>query len=142
MTAVLPDLDTLVREALTAALPDASVFTLWPDDWASRLPLVVARRVAGAADDPRFLDRGLMDVTTCAADRGAASLLARRARAALWDACTAQFASAAAGGYLSRFADEFEGPAELRTGNDALLHANVFRFQATYSIQARPARTA
>lgn len=140
MTQVLPDLDILVREALTAALPDASVWTLWPGDWAARLPLVVARRVSGGAPDPRFLDAALVDVQVCAADRTAASLLARRARAALWDACERQFASEAAGGYLSRFADEFGGPAELRTGDDAVLHTDVWRFQATYSIQARPAR--
>lgn len=140
MTQVLPDLDILVRAALTAGLPDASVWTLWPDDWAARLPLVVARRVSGGADDPRFLDRALIDVQTCAADRTAASLLARRARAVLWDACANQFASTAAGGYLSRVVDEFGGPAELRTGNDALSHADAFRFQATYSLQARPTR--
>jgi len=138
---VLPDLDVLVREALTAALPDASVWSLWPEDWAARLPLVVAHRIpGGGAPDPRFLDGALVDVQTCAADRDAASLLARRARAALWDACEAQFASAAAGGYLSRFASEFGGPTELRTGDDAVLAADAFRFQATYSIQARPAR--
>lgn len=140
MTQVLPDLDALVREALTAGLPDASVWTLWPDDWAHHLPLVVARRLPGAAaDDPRFLDRALVDVQSCAADRSTASLLARRARAVLWDACERQFASSSSGGYLSRLVDEFGGPAELRA-DDGIAHADVFRFQATYSLQARPAR--
>lgn len=142
MTAVLPDVDTLVRGVLAAGLDGAQVFNLWPDDWYARMPLVVARRTPGsAAIDPRFLDAATVDVQTCAADRAAASLLARQARRALWDACTAQFADDTAGGYLSSF-QEISGPAELRTGNDAVVHTDVFRIQATYLVQARPAPSA
>ncbi len=137
MSAVLPDTDALVRGALTAALPGTQVFTLWPDDWASRLPLVTARRVGGAAVDPRGLDAAVIDVQCAAADRNAASLLARQARAALFDACTAQYRDVAAGGYLSHFGDEAAGPAEIRTGTPAA-SPGLFRFQATYRVTARP----
>lgn len=138
MTAVLPDLDELVRKALDAALT-AQVFNLWPDDWYERRPLVVARRVPGGGGiDRRFADAAIVDVQACAATRATASLLARQAEAALWDACIAQFSDAGAGGYLSRL-DFFTsgGPAELRA-NTATLHPDAFTFQATYAIQARP----
>ncbi|AJT67444.2 hypothetical protein T261_5828 [Streptomyces lydicus] len=140
MTAVLPDMDELVRAALTAGLPQANVFTLWPDDWAQRLPLVVARRVAGAAPEPRGLDAALIDVQTAATDRRAAHRLARQARVVLFDACAAQFADAEAEGYLSRFRAETSGPAEIRDTHPTP-GADLFRFQATYRITARPLPT-
>ncbi|MEU7639877.1 hypothetical protein AB0C11_27930 [Streptomyces sp. NPDC039016] len=136
MTTVLPDTDELVRAALAAGLPTANVFTLWPDDWAARLPLVVARRVAGAAPDPRGLDAALIDVQAAADDRRAAHHLARQARAVLFDACADQFMHADADGYLSHFRGETAGPAEIRDNRPAP-GADFFRFQATYQITAR-----
>nr|WSZ97274.1 hypothetical protein OH820_17860 [Streptomyces sp. NBC_00857] len=140
MTPVLPDIDELVRAALTVELPQAHVFTLWPDDWVERLPLVVARRVAGAAPDPRGLDAALIDVQCASADRRAAHRLARQARVVLFDACAAQFTHPDADGYLSRFTAETSGPAELRDPHPAP-GADLFRFQATYRITARPLPT-
>ncbi|GAA1160923.1 hypothetical protein F4556_005184 [Kitasatospora gansuensis] len=139
MTVPLPDTDALVRGALAAGLAatGAQVFTLWPDDWTSWLPLVVARRVGGSAVDPRGLDAAVIDVQCAAADRSAASLLARQAGAALFDACTAQWPDPAAGGYLSHFGDDVSGPAEIRTGSPAA-GPDMFRFQATYRVTARP----
>ncbi|MYT30469.1 MULTISPECIES: hypothetical protein [unclassified Streptomyces] len=138
MTPVLPDIDELVRAALTAELPQAKVFTLWPDDWAEHLPLVVARRVAGAAPDPRGLDAALIDVQAAAGDRRAAHYLARQARAVLFDACAAQFSYTDAGGYLSHFQGETSGPAEIRDSHPTP-GTDLFRFQATYRLTARPA---
>lgn len=138
MTPVLPDVDELVRAALTGALPaGTTVVTLWPDDWATRLPLVVARRVAGAAPDPRGLDAAVIDVQCAATDRRAAHRLARQVRTALFDACAAQFAHPEADGYLSRFIAESAGPAEIRD-NRPVPGPDLFRFQATYRITARP----
>ncbi|MFB7672946.1 hypothetical protein ACFC26_16210 [Kitasatospora purpeofusca] len=139
MTAPLPDTDRLVREALAAAIgTDATVMTLMPDDWAARLPLVVARRVPGAgAVDPRGLDAAIVDIQTLAADRDQASALCRRAAAALYDACVAQFTSPAAAGYLSHFSNVGSGAAELRIGLPAP-DGGAFRFQATVRLTARP----
>ncbi|MFF1792662.1 hypothetical protein ACFVXQ_00215 [Kitasatospora sp. NPDC058263] len=139
MTAPLPDVDTLVRGALTAALgADATVMSLMPDDWAARLPLVVARRVPGAgAVDPRGLDAAIVDVQALAADRDQASLLARRAVAALYDACVQQYAAGAGSGHLSHFSGSGTGPAEIRTGLPAP-DAALFRFGATVRVTARP----
>lgn len=138
MTPLLPDADELVRAALAAGLPaGTSVFTLWPDDWANRLPLVVAHRVAGAAPDPRGLDAALIDLQCAAVDRRAAHRLARQARAVLFDACAAQFSHPDADGYLSHFGTESAGPAEIRD-NRPVPGPDLFRFQATYRITARP----
>ncbi|MER5350583.1 hypothetical protein ABT093_09655 [Kitasatospora sp. NPDC002551] len=138
-TAPLPDIDILVREALTSVFgADATVMTLIPDDWAARLDLVVARRVPGAgAIDPRGLDAAIVDIQSLSADRATASTLCRRAVAGLYDACTRQFASPAAGGYLSHFSSVGGGPAELRIGLPAP-DASTFRFQATVRLTARP----
>jgi hypothetical protein len=140
MTPLMPDVDDLVRKAYTAALPGVTVVTVWPSDWAQQLPLLVARKVPGsAAVDPRGLDRSTISVTTCAATRGEASLLARQARKELFDACTAQFADEEAGGYLSHF-NELVGPFWQRAGDSALNHSGVYRFEATYQVTSRPHR--
>lgn len=144
MTHVLPDADELVRKALGAGLQvrgiAATVWTLWPDTWYELTAgggLVVARRVpAGPAPDPRFLDAATVDVTTCARARTEASLLARQVRAVLWDQCTAQYADAEAGGYLSHLFED-SAPAEDRSPG-AVLHTDAFRFSATYRITTRP----
>lgn len=138
MTPVLPDADTLVRLAYAAAFPDATVVNMWPGNWADRMPLLVARKVPGAAAvDPRGLDRSTISVTVCAADREAASLMARQARTALFDACVSQFSDAGAGGYLSHFA-ELVGPFWQRLGDAALNHSGVYRYEATYQVTTRP----
>lgn len=141
MTRVLPDADELVRLAVAAGLTElgvtASVWTLWPDDWYSRMPLVVARRVpGGAAPDPRGVDAATITLTGCAPTRGAASLLARQARTALFDQCIDQFADIEAGGYLSSF-DEDSAPAEDRTPGP-VLHTDAFRFTGTFRVITRP----
>ncbi|MFB7643885.1 hypothetical protein ACFC0S_03185 [Streptomyces sp. NPDC056084] len=120
--------------ALRTGLDGASVRVLWPDDWAHVLPLVVARRVGGAALDARGIDSALVDVQCAAGTRLEASRLARTARAALANACADQFRGA--DGYLSHFED-VAGPAELRTG-DPDAGPDLFRFQATYRVTARP----
>lgn len=145
MTAVLPDADELVRLALTSRLATmgvtATVVTLWPVEWYDALPLVVARRVpAGATPDPRGLDAATIALQAAhQGSRAAASLLARQAYTALYDACTAQFSSAEAGGYLSSFdKDASSPPAEIRTGDAAVQHTDVFRFAATCRVFTRP----
>lgn len=138
MTPVLPDVDELVRLAFTAAFPGVTAVTLWPGDWADRMPLLVARKVPGAAAvDPRGLDLSTISVTTCAAEKTEASLLARQARRALFDACLAQFGDAEAGGYLSHF-DELTSPFLQRSGDAALSHSGVYRYEATYTVTTRP----
>ncbi len=141
MTPVLPDADELVRLALAAGLAErgvtASVWTLWPDDWYTQMPLVVARRVpGGAAPDPRGIDSAAITLTGCASTRAAASRLARQARTALFDQCVDQFADADAGGYLSSFGED-SAPAEDRTPGP-VLHTDAFRFTGTFHVITRP----
>ncbi|PBC84584.1 MULTISPECIES: hypothetical protein [unclassified Streptomyces] len=131
---VLPDVDALVVDALRAGLKGATVQVLWPEDWAGALPLVVARRVAGAAVDSLGLDAAVIDVQCAASGRREASALARTARAVLLNACRAQFAGM--DGYLSH-GEDVAGPFEIRTGNPAP-GPDFFRFQATYRVTARP----
>lgn len=128
-----PDLDALVTDALRAGMPEATVRVLWPTDWADRLPLVVARRVGGASPNVG-VDVALVDIQCAARDRRAASALARTARTVLMAACRAQFAGP--DGYLTR-CQELAGPAEIRTG-DPMPEPDLFRFQATYRVTARP----
>ncbi|GAB7185929.1 hypothetical protein ATKI12_5760 [Kitasatospora sp. Ki12] len=134
MIPVLPDTDALVTAALRAGLPGANVRVLWPDDWSTRLPLVVARRVAGAATNPAGVDAAIIDVQCAATTRREVSVLARTTRTVLLAACRAQFAGP--DGYLSTGAD-VSGPAELRTGAPTT-GPDLFRFQATYRITTRP----
>ncbi|MFJ5923854.1 hypothetical protein ACIQF6_14775 [Kitasatospora sp. NPDC092948] len=143
MTALPPDVDALVRGALTAELGSGvTVMTLMPDDWARRLPLVVARTLPGtAAVDPRGVVAALVDLQIFAAARPQASEIARRAWRGLYDACMRQHAEADAGGYLSHFSDGSTLPAELRTGVPPAPDAATFRFQATVRLTARPAST-
>ncbi|MFE3769931.1 hypothetical protein [Streptomyces sp. CB02959] len=86
------------------------------------------------------MDAALIDVQAAAGDRRAAHRLAREVRAVLFDACTAQFAHAGADGYLSHFRAEASGPAELRDSHPTP-GSDLFRFQATYQITARPLPT-
>ncbi|MFF2808639.1 hypothetical protein ACFVT2_15980 [Streptomyces sp. NPDC058000] len=134
MRPVLPDMDALVTDALRAGLSGATVRVLWPDDWADRLPLIVARRVLGGSSNPLGIDMALIDVQCAAPDRRDASRLARTARVALAEACRAQFRGA--DGYLIRFED-VSGPAEIRVGQPQPC-PHLFRFQATYRVTARP----
>ncbi|MBH1936501.1 hypothetical protein I5Q34_19840 [Streptomyces sp. AV19] len=120
--------------ALRASVPDAAVRVLWPEHWAGALPLVVVRRVGGGARDARGIDSAVIDVQCAARTRPAASALARRVRVALAEACAVQYRGP--GGYLARFAD-VAGPFELRTGSPAA-GPDLFRFQATYRVTARP----
>ncbi|ANZ19951.1 hypothetical protein ACH4YO_19220 [Streptomyces noursei] len=134
MRPVLPDVDALVVDALRTGLSGATVRVVWPEDWADRLPLVVARRVPGGSSNPLGVDVALIDVQCAAPDRRDASRLARTARVALAEACRDQFRGA--DGYLSRFED-VSGPAEIRVGEPAA-GPDLFRFQATYRVTARP----
>ncbi|KWT60600.1 hypothetical protein ADL21_18280 [Streptomyces albus subsp. albus] len=134
MRPVLPDVDALVTDALRAGLSGATVCVLWPDDWPDRLPLVVAHRVPGGSSNPLGIDVALVDVQCAAPDRRDASSLARVARVVLAEACRNQFRGP--DGYLSRFED-VTGPAEIRTGTPAA-GPDLFRFQATYRVTARP----
>ncbi|WP_275462064.1 hypothetical protein [Streptomyces noursei] len=139
MTAVLPDADELVRAALAAWLAEqsipATVWALWPDDWHSRMPLIVTRRIpGGGAPDPRGVDLATMTLTACAGTRTAAHLLARQARSALFDQCQRQFATS--DGYLSSFGED-SAPAEDRSPGP-VLHTDAFRFSATYRVITRP----
>ncbi|MGW1837081.1 phage tail termination protein [Streptomyces sp. NPDC002067] len=134
MRPVLPDVDALVAAALRDGLSGAAVRVLWPADWADQLPLVVARRVPGGSANPQGIDVALIDVQCAAADRLAASRLARLARVALADACRTQYRGA--DGYLIRFED-VTGPAEIRVGAPEA-GPDLFRFQAAYRVTARP----
>ncbi|MEW1673043.1 hypothetical protein AB0O47_07310 [Streptomyces noursei] len=134
MRPVLPDVDALVLDALRVGLGGATVRVAWPGDWADQLPLVVAHRVPGGTANPLGIDVALIDVQCAAPDRRDASRLARTARVALAKACRAQFRGA--DGYLSRFED-VSGPAEIRVG-DPTAGPDLFRFQATYRVTARP----
>lgn len=136
MNPVMPDLDALVLSALRAADLGATVAVKWPaGSWESSLPLIVARQVAGG--DANRLGRitGLIDVQCAATTRKAASELARTARVALADACTDQFKGS--DGYLSHFYDVMAGPTEITSGTVAT-DPDLFRFQATYRVSARP----
>jgi hypothetical protein len=132
-TPILPDVDALVLKALRARLTAVRVAVDLPADWDAASPLVVAHRVGGAAPDPRFLDRALIDVQVWHTDRREASLLARTVRAILVDACRTAVSDAE--GSLSHFT-EVSGPWSPGPGD----YANLSRFIATYQLTARPAR--
>ncbi|WP_405016417.1 hypothetical protein OHV05_04340 [Kitasatospora sp. NBC_00070] len=134
MIPVLPDVDALVTSALRKGLAGATVRVLWPASWSAALPLVVARRVPGSAGSAAGIDAALIDVQCAAATRREASALARTARTVLLAACRAQFPGP--DGYLST-GREISGPAELRTGTPDP-GPDLFRFQATYRVTARP----
>ncbi|UQI46720.1 hypothetical protein M1P56_21385 [Streptomyces sp. HU2014] len=131
---LLPDVDALVTGALRAGLPGATVRVLWPEQWAGVLPLVVVRRVGGVGQDARGIDSAIIDVQCAARTRREASLLARRARVVLAEACATQYRGV--DGYLTHFAD-VSGPHELRTGAPSA-GPDLFRFQATYRVICRP----
>ncbi len=136
MIPVLPDVDALVTDALRSGLSGVTVRVLWPGDWSARLPLVVARRVSGAATSAGGIDVAIVDVQCAASTRREASALARSARVVLLTACRAQHRGV--DGYLSTGREE-SGPAEIRIGEPAA-GPDVFRFQATYRVTARPNR--
>ncbi|MGW2089672.1 phage tail termination protein [Streptomyces sp. NPDC001880] len=137
-TPVLPDAGELVRLALAAAYPDdVTVVSAMPGTWADSLPLLCARVVPGSgAVDIRGLGMVTIAVTAVAADRSAASLLARRAGPALRDACKAQFT--AEDGYLSRYVAELVAPFWQRGGDAALNHSGVYRYECTHQVTTRP----
>lgn len=134
-TPILPDVEALVLKALRARLTAVRSVIELPADWDAASPLVTARRVGGAAPDPRFVDRALMDVQVWHTDRRSASRLAREVRAILVDACRTKVADAE--GSLAHFT-EVSGP--WSPGPED--HANLSRFIATYQLTARPARKA
>jgi hypothetical protein len=135
VTAILPDVEALTLKALSARLPAVRVVVDLPADWDAASPLVAAHRVGGAAPDPRFVDRALMDVQVWHTDRRSASRLAREVRAILVDACASKVADDE--GSLASFT-EVSGP--WSPGPED--HANLSRFIATYQLTARPARKA
>ncbi|KDN83473.1 hypothetical protein [Kitasatospora cheerisanensis] len=144
MTALPPDVDRLVRGALTAELgPAVTVMTLMPDTWAQIVaagPLVIARSLPGAAAiDPRGVITAVIDLQALAADRDLAAETGRRAWRALYDACVRQWADQDAGGWLSHFSSGTL-PAELRAGSPPP-DAQSFRFQSTVRLTARPTPT-
>ncbi|QDQ14324.1 hypothetical protein FH965_30235 [Streptomyces spectabilis] len=132
-TPILPDVEALTLKALRARLKDVRVVADLPADWDAASPLVVAHRVGGAAIDPRFADRALMDVQTWHTNRRSASRLAREVRATLVDACRTAVSDAE--GSLSHF-QEVTGPWSPGPGD----HATLSRFIATYQLTARAAR--
>ncbi|MFJ4701958.1 hypothetical protein ACIP5N_27735 [Streptomyces sp. NPDC088768] len=130
---ILPDVEALALSALRAALPGVRFVVDVPADWDAASSLVAVHRVGGAAIDPRYVDRALLDVQCFGTNRRAASLLARTVRAALLDACRTQTATDE--GSLSGFS-EVTGP--WCTGPDET--GTLTRFIATYQVLARPAR--
>lgn len=130
---LLPDVDLLVREVVTSAVPGVNVGTMIPADLADRLPFVMARRVGGTAVHPRFADRALVDVQVWASDRKTASDLAESVRTALFLAWERQTVTPY--GSIGAYA-ETAAPTELR---DETTPDGVYRFQATYSLVVRPA---
>ncbi|WP_152645189.1 DUF3168 domain-containing protein [Kitasatospora griseola] len=130
-TPILPDIEALALKALRAAFPDVRAAVDTPADWDVASPLITCRRVSGSALDPRFVDRAVMAVDAWHTDRRSASLLARRVRAALYDACRAKLADDE--GSLAGFT-ELIGP--WNPGPDD--NAGISRFVATYQLTARP----
>ena len=131
----MTDVDALVVDALRAADLGATVSVLWPQNWQSALPLIVAHQVGGGRADPRGITVAIIDVQTVAATRREASDLARAARQALIDASVSRFSNG--DGHLGRFSDITAGPVELRVGDPQPL-PTFFRFQATYQLVVRP----
>ena len=130
---LLPDVDLLVREIVTAAVSDVQVGTMIPPDLVDRMPFVMARRVGGTAVHPRFADRALVDVQVWAADRKVAADTAEAVRVALFRAWERQ--TVTAHGYIGAYS-EIAAPTELR---DETTPDGVYRFQATYALVVRPA---
>lgn len=133
-----PDLDSLVLDALRAANMGAEVRILMPEKPSDHLPLVVARQVPGGTATRLGTVTGNVELKALAATRREASDLARRAAAALAEACRSQFQGA--DGHLRRFTSATGAPVEQRTGAP-VPGPNLFVFRATVRVSARATLT-
>ncbi|WP_406206843.1 hypothetical protein OH807_33630 [Kitasatospora sp. NBC_01560] len=135
---LMPDSERIVMEALRTALPGYRCAVYLPTDWQLSLReaggLVIARRVGGVMRDKRFIDEGMFTVQTYATARADASLLARRARAALVRLTRDQWGNT--DGYLSHFR-EATGPF-MTTDPMTEAQPDFYRFSANYMIATRP----
>jgi hypothetical protein len=130
----LPDADMLILDIVRTAIPAGVEFgTQIPADLIESLPFCKLNRIGGSSVDPRFLDRASIDVQVWADDRTTAYATTRAVGDALRDAALDQ--TTFDDGHVAHFVEE-TGPSELRTADQA---ADVWRFQASYSLFLRPA---
>lgn len=131
MARLLPDAELLTLDLLRSALPSTTFTTMIPDDVLERVPLVIVRRVSGAAIHPRFLDRATMSVDAWHTSKADAAELAESVRTALFLAWDSQ--TVTTHGHVAYF-DETAAPSEIRADEPD----TVTRYQASYSLATRP----
>jgi hypothetical protein len=122
-----PDVEAELNAWLEGQLGVVHVTDL-PADLDDRLPLNQVQRVGGDDDSIR-LDRALVDIDSYAADRAAASLLARRTRDALVVTLRGVQTTAAVFGRVSTISAPAWRPYE---------NPNLRRMGATYEIYFHP----
>ncbi|WP_157745342.1 hypothetical protein [Nocardiopsis gilva] len=134
----LPRVNALLLAVLRSALaPRVAVGTRIPGRM--RYPFVLARRVGGAAPDPRlFYDVALVDVQVWATSDAEAEDIAQQSRGALADAARPPQWAFPGLGHIQHFSEE---AAPVDIPSDAEDHG-IYRYQATYTLTVRPPRAA
>jgi hypothetical protein len=127
---LLPDATKLGRAVLLQS--GAPVASEIPADLAARVPLFTFYRFGGAAIHPVLFDRATCQCIAWGSTYELARDLAETGRVLFWQAWRSGFSTA--DGWLNRV-DEVVAPAETRTQGQP---DNVFRFDATYALFARP----
>lgn len=130
-----PRATQILLSVLRPALDPVPVFSLLPDLTRTPPPVVMARRVAGTAYDPRVgYDQAVVDVQCWHTSDADADDLADACRTALITAWRNQTVVPGVGS-IAHYAEQ-AAPALLPTADDV---AGVYRYQATYVLGIRAA---
>ncbi|GAB3209807.1 hypothetical protein GCM10027294_25670 [Marinactinospora endophytica] len=129
----LPRTDALLVAAVRAAVPsDVTVGSRIPDRMP--VPFIMVRRAGGSSIHPEFLDQAVVDAQVWAGTDSAAEDLAQAVRDALYRASRyPQFALKGVGSIA--WFSETSAPTLLPSDSE---DHDVYRYQATYVINARP----
>lgn len=128
MTALMVDVESVIRAWLQQQLPTATVGTETPADLEAHLPFVQPVRIGGG-DDGVTLDAATMSIHTFGVDRASARTLGYQVRAALFDARGVVFQNAT----VTRVAT-IGGPAWTPYDN-----TNIRRTTGTYQVRIKSA---
>lgn len=129
----LPDTEALALDVLNHYLPGEARYVVDPQtDWSKLMPFVWVVRVGGVTVNYR-VDHAILSVTTVAATRKEASVLARRVQSAFYQASRDSFFSDE--GVVSYF-ETIKGPQPDRDGLTGK-HPDTFNFDATYDLWCR-----
>lgn len=130
---LMPRTNRLLLELVRPAMPaGVTVKTRIPDTMPK--PFVLLRRSGGSWLDARGLDSAVVDVQTWATTDEEAEGLAERVRALLWSAYRTG-ATVPGVGSVSLVREE-AAPVEMPSDSE---DHGVYRYQATYTVNVRPA---